>query len=795
MKRLLTLLAVLFIIPWSVYATVSDTTQPLRIYTSGVTTEYPIPFEYIDDADITVALYDPDTDTEVAQTLDVDYTIVDETVTYAAAPGAEFYVIIRRNTPYTQEASFQAGQAPPLSRYESAFDKLTYQTQDLNERLERAFILPESTVLRNPVFPDPAFNAAKGIRFKSDGTGIEGYEVFENGLTINIAKVSDYASFSAMMAAIGSTEKTIIVDTAVTMTTNFVIPSTMRLDFYRTGCITLGAYNLTFASSDSIYANRNKIFNRNGSGNVSFVDYTTVYPQWWGALGDGSNNDTVYIQYAIDSLTKGVVEFGSKSYLSDALVGDSNISLHGSGATITLRTAATDLFTATSESNIDIEGIHFVGTNVNTATERLVYFNTCTNVRVQDCSFSASIVGLQAHTCTSVFVSHNKFFDIIRLSTGAEGYGFLADTDNSGITFSDNIGTHIARHFCYVSAGSSDVTITGNVATGCHGTPFVLSTSGYAPYSQNIGRNCVIKGNTVNGVSYDASGTDEFAGIDVTGYYSGVVIEGNSIYNVTNSSSKTAYGIYVQSSSSEAIPINGVIIKGNHIGTVDDIGIVVRNGKNIQAVDNTIKNITGQGINASVSGTTSGGSYLDHVIIDRNIIDTVTTYGILVSGTSASFKAGVSIGNNWITGAGTYDINPGSYSDIKWTGEGTNFEFYYDDVAQNLSSFTTAMHRGGTADFFIMPWDGYVTSLWAAYEGTMTTGGITLRMADSTGHYSATEIELVSSTSQYTTSGNFVPFSIPAGRRVYIKINSDSDFNPTTIDIIGGVHMVRDISK
>lgn len=187
MKKVLSLLAVFFMLTCSGYATVTDTESPVKVYTSATVTAYPIPFEYIDDEDIEVKLVNIATGAETSQVLDVDYTIVSNTVTYATAPGSAFKIVIRRVTPYTQQASWVAGSAPPLSAWESAFDKLTLLTQDLNELLDRSLKIPVSSTADTEL-PDPALNAGRLLRINLAGDGID---------TLAVADAGVYPDFSA----------------------------------------------------------------------------------------------------------------------------------------------------------------------------------------------------------------------------------------------------------------------------------------------------------------------------------------------------------------------------------------------------------------------------------------------------------------------------------------------------------------------------------------------------------------------------------------------------------------------
>lgn len=112
--------------------------------------------------------------------------------------------------------------------------------------------------------------------------------------------VNEWASLSAAVTAIGVTPTTLILPLgwAHTLTGNVTIPATITVEA-RGGVITTGGFTLTINGpfSCGLY----QCFS--GSG-VTFSPKAVreVLPQWWGAMGDGSANDTNPIQYALDSL-------------------------------------------------------------------------------------------------------------------------------------------------------------------------------------------------------------------------------------------------------------------------------------------------------------------------------------------------------------------------------------------------------------------------------------------------------------------------------------------------------------
>ncbi len=375
MRKVMSLMAVFFILASPIYATVTDTESPVKVYTSATVTAYPIPFDYIDDEDIEVTLVNATTGAETAQALNVDYTIVSDTVTYATAPGSAYKVVIRRVTPFTQEASWVAGSAPPLSAWESAFDKLTFLTQDLSERVDRAPLIPVDSPVTSPSMPDPARYPGQYIRINSGGTDYEAVDLGGSSGTINLAKLSDYADFGTMVSTIGATEKTIFVDTVGTLSANTTIPSTLHLIMLKGGAITLGNYNLTI--NGPFLAGLSKVFNVTGTGVVSFgaCSVKEVFPDWFGAYYGG--DCTAAIQYALDAAPAGGrVKLQPYDYLTTSTITVKNknrITLEGDGLSTGIKfSPTTDDDTAIAIDgdcdNVTLHNFNLVYSNNNAAT-------------------------------------------------------------------------------------------------------------------------------------------------------------------------------------------------------------------------------------------------------------------------------------------------------------------------------------------------------------------------------------------------------------------------------------------
>lgn len=115
---------------------------------------------------------------------------------------------------------------------------------------------------------------------------------------INSVYVSDYTSLNAATSAL-SVGETLVVDEDVSMTT--AISLTNNIEVTNDAQITIADANLTITSK--FKCGRYHVFNYGGTGVVIFnsgaVD--AIFPEWWGAKGDGITVDDTPVQEAMDA--------------------------------------------------------------------------------------------------------------------------------------------------------------------------------------------------------------------------------------------------------------------------------------------------------------------------------------------------------------------------------------------------------------------------------------------------------------------------------------------------------------
>jgi hypothetical protein len=336
----------------------------------------------------------------------------------------------------------------------------------------------------------------------------------------------------------------------------------------------------------------------------------------YGAIGDGTTDDTVAIQNAIDAAEAnggGVVFFPKGVYAVSNLTVTESIVLQGSGESTIKQKVSTSgdmiSFSGTSKTTI-IENLIFDGNNTGQAaqsTNMLLRFTVLGTAGspyvawIHNCSFINQCY-VSVYFCPStagslyehIYISNNKFVGGNEAVNTAYHPRYVSIIDGGRALIEDNL-FDLGKAF---TTGVAGITLAVN-------SP---ATEKYADIS--------VLNNRFNNI-----GTNLLGAVDFYVWGDKVKISGNKCYN------------------SQITPIRGksnsrdVIITENFVDTVNAGGGIAvtpattaTSNENFTISNNIVRNITGPGI--SVSGRTDDG--LNYVLVSGNHIYTTTTNGIEV---------------------------------------------------------------------------------------------------------------------------------------------------------------------
>lgn len=312
------------------------------------------------------------------------------------------------------------------------------------------------------------------------------------------------------------------------------------------------------------------------------------YPQWFGAMANGKNDDSKGIQAAINTAASvgGTVVFPPGLYTAGAISLKSGVRLSGEKGAMLQNVTSDTLFTGSGISSFEIENLEGkIGFDLNASsdfsirqlritentgnwaftscsngtilnnqilntknlTERIIYLSGCTDVLVQGNRIKNKTLfnGVDANLNTGINASSSKFCRIVN--------NHIENCGGQGITFDTNIGiTTAADRKCYSNLAEGNIVI-GN---GQEGITAFASTQ-FETYD------ITIEGNICINNRYD--------GIEIWGVRQ-CIANGNSISApAIKDYSFGAINIYAS---------KDIIVNGNSIDSVPTSGIAAVNGSN-----------------------------------------------------------------------------------------------------------------------------------------------------------------------------------------------------------------------
>jgi len=363
----------------------------------------------------------------------------------------------------------------------------------------------------------------------------------------------------------------------------------------------------------------------------------------FGAVGNGSTNDTAAIQAAIDAVNSaggGEVNIPAGSYLSGALTLKDKVSITGVGlaSKFVAVSGAYNFFTGTSLTNIKLSDF-YVDLTAQTSAYNGMY-----------------ITGIQDSEISGVTIYN------------AAGFGWLIFTSVRCRYLRNTINTTRQWDGMTITTGSIDNVIEGN-------SVFNSYDSGIG-FTNTLGTVCVgnyVKRQKVGGVWYapgiDAAGAKNavITGNYVIGNKFGISLlqhpnSGGQCKRVTVTGNTIADGEYgincgpvtvISPATNENVPRDNIVISGNTIFSQDVAGIAfVGAASGPNTINNTISsNIIGYCVTGISLNLTSSTSVLSNQL--HNNTTGLNSFSSTNINLSLAFNVFENNGTNWTGAAGT----------------------------------------------------------------------------------------------------------------------------------------------
>jgi parallel beta-helix repeat protein len=434
---------------------------------------------------------------------------------------------------------------------------------------------------------------------------------------------NDY-SLLDLATTIGTTKKATVIlpHTGSGTTTQYTIGTALDLSSYsnitfqfENGSqlkVSAGVSGVTLPSPANVNAQPNQQIVSGTS--LYFSNPGTVYPHWFGAKADGSNDDTLAIQYAMVSQPGGILKFiPTYNYykVTTAISGVSNITVEGSGTAAKIFNAdpavGTDisLFSFSNNGQFTIRDLYLVGSsksiNAGIAGGKAILLSGCTNAVIQNNVIEGMTqTGVFIRNSNDVIIQNNRISQTqsvaANLACDIETYATNNESTNRIWILNNEClsGAVYGIANSLVGTGTmTDVKVIGNYVYNKARHGIYLYSGTYSP------TDCVISNNTVKKTGW--------MGIYTQGSCHRTIISHNHVENACQNVSTSLAWAGISFAAVNPATIDGVIVEGNSVsGTSSYSAIRIDDTRFAKVINNSIK---GDGVNSAGTGVCAIGGY------------------------------------------------------------------------------------------------------------------------------------------------------------------------------------------
>lgn len=394
-----------------------------------------------------------------------------------------------------------------------------------------------------------------------------------------------YATTEAEVSALNTAGVEIVIKQAITLSGNLTLTAPLRIE--KGGSITTGANVLTIngAFSAGLYQVFSTALDKVVFGAASCEK---VFPQWFGAIADGSTDCSDGINFAINSLETngGIVSFPIGNYITDSTINieGSNIILEGNNSTFTFEAETFGIKVTgvggSEISNIKIQDLKIIQltTASTNGNQQAIQINHANKVRFNNLYVQDWAVGIKFNdNCQYMWVEECYLKNIGEGGNG--GIAIYCEGEDSTVGYENN---HFFAFNNYVDGCiygieakfSTDAIITGNIVENTTGSKYAFEIVRDTPGTGSTPERCII----ANNIGRNLTGTGVFFK-GVNGVVADNVIEDCSVnaYHLSGSNIVMSGNVAYNTNTGASIIYDSTAVKSGFETTVDTAKFIVTN--------------------------------------------------------------------------------------------------------------------------------------------------------------------------------------------------------------------------